>query len=565
VPDGGAPASAPLAARWPGAGAIGLAATSGGLYALGYAGRPGSAAWPLSLIAFVPLIVAIDRSPPGPRSAALLGWVSGAVMNLIGFRFLLEVISTHGGFPVPLAALLLGLFAAAQASRVALHAALARVASERARWLPLPWAFALALPVSEAWPVLVEWSFGAATADVVPLLQVADLGGAPLVGAVLASVNAAAASVVLALLAHRPLRASAAAGLLPLGLALAYAGARGGQIRARMAAAPTLRVGIVQGNIPVAPSEASAMTSMLLQRAHHRSLEARGAGLVIWSEAALPFSIEVPASASHRPDGPAHQQPPTPHAPSEPDALSEAVLAQLGGPPLVPTIVGAVLIETPPPAADGSASVRPAAMFNTAMSIDPQGRITGRSDKRILLPFGEYLPGADTLPWLRSLSPASGRFSPGEARGLLRASVEPVAASICYEDVLASEVNASTQDGAARLLVNLTNDGWFGGSAEPWIHLAQARLRAVEQRRYLVRATNSGVSAIVDPTGSLVLVGGVQRDELLLGSVGLMEGRTTFSRLGWITAWGWAAVALALGALTPHIRRLTRCRAAPAR
>jgi apolipoprotein N-acyltransferase len=96
------------------------------------------------------------------------------------------------------------------------------------------------------------------------------------------------------------------------------------------------------------------------------------------------------------------------------------------------------------------------------------------------------------------------------------------------------------------LLVTLANDAWFGDSQEPWLHLGLAQLRAVEQRRWLVRATNSGVSAIVDPSGRLVARTGLLTRESLRSTVHLLDGETAYARLGDWPGW----LALGVVALT---------------
>jgi len=108
------------------------------------------------------------------------------------------------------------------------------------------------------------------------------------------------------------------------------------------------------------------------------------------------------------------------------------------------------------------------------------------------------------------------------------------------ERIVAEVVRRMGAAARPHLLVGLSNDGWFGDSAAPWLHLAAARLRAVEQRRYFVHATNSGVSAVVDPLGRLVARSGLLTRENLAAEVRLLEGETLYARLG---DWpGWLAV-----------------------
>src|SRR5262249_46057571 len=101
-------------------------------------------------------------------------------------------------------------------------------------------------------------------------------------------------------------------------------------------------------------------------------------------------------------------------------------------------------------------------------------------------------------------------------------------AMICYEDILPDFVNKLVAEGDPDLLVNLTNDAWFGNSTEPWIHLALAKMRAIEHRRYLVRATNSGISAIVDPVGRVVVHSDPFSEQSILGQAGFMRATTVY-------------------------------------
>ena len=131
-----------------------------------------------------------------------------------------------------------------------------------------------------------------------------------------------------------------------------------------------------------------------------------------------------------------------------------------------------------------------------------------------------------------------------------------IATPICYEVVRADFVRRMMRSAHPHLLVTLANDAWFGDSQEPWIHLALARLRAVEHRRFLVRATNSGVSAIVDPMGRVVVRTGVLTRANLRGEVRMLEGETVYARLG---DWpGWMAAALMLLGLVARSPRARR-------
>jgi apolipoprotein N-acyltransferase len=195
--------------------------------------------------------------------------------------------------------------------------------------------------------------------------------------------------------------------------------------------------------------------------------------------------------------------------------------------------------------------------YNVAVSTDAAGTMNGRYDKEYLLQFGEHLPFSETFPILNEWSPNSGRFTPGTKLDPLTIDLDgtkhTVATLICYEDIIPGFTNALVRATDPELLVNITNDAWFGATAEPWQHLALAQLRAVEHRRFLVRSTNSGVSAVVDPVGRLVTnseVRDVQQGsftsaDTLIATVRWMKNGTIYEVVGDAPWWILSALAVA--------------------
>ena len=175
--------------------------------------------------------------------------------------------------------------------------------------------------------------------------------------------------------------------------------------------------------------------------------------------------------------------------------------------------------------------------LNRVLLVDEHGEVTGTYDKVNLLAFGEYLPLSEWLPWLRSLAPNSGRVHRGRRVDPLPLRGWRISALVCYEDILPGFVRRVVREGSPHLLVNLTNDAWFGDTQEPWIHLALSKLRAVEQRRYLVRATNTGVSAVIDPLGRVVAQSDAFTQQSLDAEVAMLEGRTLYQALGDWPGW----------------------------
>jgi apolipoprotein N-acyltransferase len=197
------------------------------------------------------------------------------------------------------------------------------------------------------------------------------------------------------------------------------------------------------------------------------------------------------------------------------------MLAQIAGllPPGVTLITGAARMDDPLP---GETVGR---FFNAVQAIDDRGTIVASYDKVHLVPFGEYVPGfLEALlraVGLRQFVHIPGGFSAGVGHPLLIApGLPPAAASICYEAIFPGEVVPSGT--RPSLILNVTNDGWFGQTAGPYQHFAQARLRAVEEGLPLVRAANTGISAVVDPYGRIV-------GALPLGTEGVLDSALPLS------------------------------------
>jgi apolipoprotein N-acyltransferase len=203
-----------------------------------------------------------------------------------------------------------------------------------------------------------------------------------------------------------------------------------------------------------------------------------------------------------------------------------------------PAIFGAVLVRRVEDA-------RGYVLFNSALLSNGTGEVTGRYDKQFLLAFGEYLPFGEQFPKLYEISRNSGRFTPGKTLAPLPLGKYGIATFICYEDISSSFVRSIVKTGDTDLLVNITNDAWFGDTTEPWIHLALAKMRAIEHRRFLVRSTNSGVSAFVDPVGRLVKNTGTFRKEAIATEVAWLRPTTLYGILG--DALWWLLSAAAIG------------------
>ncbi len=480
--------------------AFALAALGGAFYFLGF---PGFGLWPFAFIAQAPLMVALAGQTP--RRAAWLGLLNGTVMTLGGFYWLVEMLRVFSGFSTPICLFFLLVICAYQGAR---HAALGWLyARAELRGASRPLAYALAFATTELlYPLLFPWYAAASLTPVPTLVQVAELGGPILVGLVLVAVNVAVSEVVLARLEGRGLdRRPLVVGAAALVGTLVYGWARIRSVDARMAASDAARVGIVQANMGLMQKRSNAAEGVQRHKELTAKLKAeKNIDFVVWSESSVMYTF--------------------------PEAVADVMLKErvTGGLGL-PAIFGAVVYRS---SADRERDV----LFNTSFSTDERGRTTARYDKQYLLMFGEYLPLAETFPVLHKISPHSGRFSPGKTLDPLlvavRGQTHKVSMLICYEDILPSFVRSAVRFAEPELLVNITNDAWFGDTAEPWQHLALAQLRAIEHRRFLVRSTNSGVSAVVDAAGRVVKKGGTFQVEALDAEIKWMKGQTVYGLVG---------------------------------
>jgi apolipoprotein N-acyltransferase len=192
--------------------------------------------------------------------------------------------------------------------------------------------------------------------------------------------------------------------------------------------------------------------------------------------------------------------------------------------------------------------------LNSAFLLDRQG-IRGRYDKIHLVPFGEYVPLAGLIGFVRGWAEFISDFGAGEARTLFPLPGAPFGVVICYEVIFPELFRDFVAEGAT-FMVNITNDAWFGETSGPWQHLGMLPLRAVENRVAIARAANTGVSAFVEPSGQVTGTLGLLERGVLAGRVRLRQGVTLYTRYGdWFA---YACLVLAAGALGGALLRRSR-------
>ncbi len=270
--------------------------------------------------------------------------------------------------------------------------------------------------------------------------------------------------------------------------------------------APVARVALIQGNIDQSlkwDPEYQVATVETYARLAARALEPGKLDLLIWPETAIPFYFQEESPLRERVTG---------------FARSHGTALLAGAPAYAPAM---------PPAQPQ--------LLNRAYLLGPDGREAGRYDKEHLVPFGEYVPLGRWLP-LGKLVDSVGDFSSGHNERALASGDIALGVLICYEGIFPDLAQKRVEQGA-NLLASISNDAWFGDSSAPWQHLQLTILRAVEQGRWVARATNTGVSLLIDPLGRVVLHSGLFTEAAVRGEVRLESERTFFHRTFQVQTW----------------------------
>jgi apolipoprotein N-acyltransferase len=481
-----------------------VAVFGGVLYFLGFAGFD---LWPFAFIALVPLLWLLETRANAPlRHRLCLGAIYGFTQQAGGFYWIVEMLGNFSGFSTVPNILIASLCWGAHGIQFSFFAWLYGKARGRGWSIPLV-AVSLFSAMEFLYPALFPNFLANSLHDLPYMMQIVDLGGPILLSALIVLVNAVIAVMVVRHRAgkdwpKRQMAIAVAAVLLTLG----YGGFRIAATDELTSEADHIRVGLVQVSMGIFEKRENPGE---MHRRHVRqtlTLERESSpDLIVWPESA--YSRILPSEAENVARW--VFQAPTIHG--------------TVGPVHTPILFGGISSRL----VDGGRRI-----YNTAFLLDETGEIQGTYDKTFLLAFGEYLPFGETFPFLYEWSPNSGRFTPGSHVRALPFRDYRLATLVCYEDVVPSFTRRMVRESNPDLLVNISNDAWFGETNEPWIHLALAKFRAVEHHRALVRVTNSGVSAVIDPSGRVVTHSGVFTRENLVADVPMVRTETLYALWG---------------------------------
>jgi len=486
-----------------------LALLSGVLLALSF---PKADISILAWFAFVPLLLAIAKKRPA--LAFRLGFVCG-LSAYGGILYWLNIVMTlYGKLPLFLSFFLFLLLSVYLALFIGVIAMLVRKAeiSGITPFLSFPILWVGFEYLRSFLLTGFPWaSLGYSQYRILPLIQISDITGVYGLSFLIVLANVVLLRVIkgAVMKGHSIYPAkSAALLLLLLILTLGYGFMRLNNVEN---GAP-LKVALIQGNIPqnVKWDPAILESTIAVYERLTREASAGGVDLIVWPESAIPIYFQDDPKYASR---------------------IKRVAAD----------VNSYLVTGSPSYDNEGGSIK---YRNSAYLLSPKGEVLGRSDKVHLVPFGEYVPLARLLPFVHKLVVGIGDFSPGAGTFPLAIDKGNLGVLVCFEGIF-PELSRGYVRAGSRLLVNITNDAWYGRSSAPYQHLSMTVFRAVENRVPLIRAANTGISAIIDSRGHIHGMTQLFKETYLTGEVRMGEGGSVYTRFGDI----FAGLCMALSAI----------------
>ncbi|MHC1726916.1 MAG: apolipoprotein N-acyltransferase [Syntrophobacteraceae bacterium] len=469
------------------------------------AGFPKPEMFYFSWIALVPLLYSIWGKTG--KQALLLGYICGVVHFVTCWFWIRHAIYQYGGFSFITALLILLLLCCMMAVYFAVFALIAQ------KFEKMPLLYVFALPF--VW-VSIEWArahfpfsgfpwsnLGYSQTPLNRLIQVADITGVYGISWLVLLGNTVIAGFV-----RKYFRRVGPTVLAACIIAVLFYGFwRPENIRAVQNQTVPLNIGVIQGNIAQNEKWEPAFHAQTISRYELFSKEALKDNpqpdLLFWPESAMPFFYGIDENLSQE---------------------VNRIVKETGKPQLFGSL-GVTLVE-------GKAR-----LLNRAYLLDEHAELKGAYAKQHLVPFGEYVPLSNILFFVSQIAYGGELgFVPGRDSGPLLYNDRPLGVLICYE-VIFPEISRQTVRKGAQVLMNMTNDAWYGDTGGPYQHLEMSRWRAIEFRVPLVRAANTGVSAVFDATGQECGRLPLNTGGFLTCSVHPMPYLTFYARYGDLFAW----------------------------
>ncbi len=483
----------------------------------------------LAWLALVPLFYSIEGK--GWYDSFKLGFFTGCVSFLGILYWIIVAVHTYGNVPLILSGLILLLLVIYMSLFTGAFACLTRLIQTRLGFQTVLFAPVLWVALEYLRSFLLSgfpWAYLGHTQYLnLPFIQMADITGVYGLSFVILLVNA----TLFAVLSQWPKRTfpakEVAVTVLILLIFLVYGYVKMKDVDREAGRSPSLKVGLVQGNIDqsIKWNESFQRDTLKIYRRLSLIVGADKPDLIIWPETAVPFFFQEEKE----------YQPFVLEIPEKTNAYL------LFGTPFYEVEKGKV------------------DYYNSALFVSPSRKLIGRYDKIHLVPFGEYIPLRKLLFFIESTI--------GEGIGNFRAGKEIVNFSlpqgkfgvlICFEIIFPDLCRRFVKEGAD-FLVTITNDAWFGKTSAPYQHLSMATFRAIENRVFVARAANTGISAFIDPKGKIIEQGDLFAEEAMNGTIRIMKRKTFYTLYGDIFAWICSGLSMVLLVSHALIRRTEYC------
>lgn len=452
----------------------------------------------LCWIALVPFLVALLRTEPDGQpvslpKAALLGYLCGILWYIGNCNWIYQTMHQYGGLPGPVAFLILILFSLYLGLYHALFAVLVVLVRRssfdiRGALLVSPFAW-VAVELARARITRFPWDLlGYTQIDNLFIVGMASFGGVMLISFSIAAVNAAIVPFFLRTGWPRVM-APVIAVAFALGLQLSHSDPTLKPVRSRSDRKIAV---MMQENIEVGAvgresdplSLGQELDQFSAASLHPGVANKSPEGVVMWG----------PITESRQPDFIIWPEAPSHFMSSDPAFRAE--VGQLAISANAPVIAGSLGVDRSEIPARGYYEYDSASIFNSS------GQYVGRYDKIHLVPWGEYIPYKQFFSFADKLTEGVGDMDRGSQRTVFSLDGHRVGVFVCYESIFGDEIRQFSLNGA-EVLVNISDDGWYGDSGAPWQHLNMVRMRAVENRRWILRSTNTGITTAIDPRGQI--------------------------------------------------------------
>lgn len=460
----------------------------------------------LAWVSFIPLFIALEKKPP-PK-AFFLGWLTGLIHFMTLLHWVTVSITHYGNLPKEISILLLWLISLYLGLYVGCFSGL--ISFFRSRYLDDP---VVISPI--IWVILeylrtyllsgFPWGLlGYSQYQHLSLIQISDITGVYGVSFIIVMLNVFLYLLIKWTLFRRdpfPFR-YALLTLITFLVVIFYGSFRIKDIENLTKKSPSLKVDLIQGNIEQNQKWEPSYINETLHIYQGLTIEAAQnfSDLIVWPESAVPCYFT-------------------------PELKYSSFFLNLLGKIKAPILFGSLAYE---PRKDIPHEFK---YFNSAFLSSSGEKVFPRYDKIHLVPFGEYVPLKPLLPFVEKLVVGIGDFSPGDQFILFSIPQAKFGVLICYE-IIFPDLSRSYSKSGAGFLVNITNDAWFGRTSAPYQHFSMAVFRAIENRTALVRAANSGISGIIEPTGYIQAQTPIFIRTFLEGKIPVKSQPTFYSQNG---------------------------------